>query len=414
EFAIWSGYFEARRRARDTRVLHKMTEAKGDGGEGLYVRPDLVKRDVEQLRQSHRKEAADSGFVRNEDQVSDSGADGYGSADVMMAMSVKELECCIRGTCKVQVQMRDGSSFVLDNVMYVLEIRQNLISLGTLEKEEVYTTMYEEWVAKHLDVAGIQQQNGLVEETNTTLLAKVCCFLIQSGLSKVFWAEDTTMSTYLVNRSPSSSIGFKAPVDMLGFSGWLASIKQGMLEPIKVKCIFLGYHEVAAVDKIYAHESLTFNNTVACEGRSILSLEGSLSGDRDVEKNDKWSCIYAVGSQEYQMVGLDITSADVGMLDKFDRGLQTDVHVFVDFYYAMGRSITVIGFMDPSHSSSLSSVSQNSVSSDVVDESCVPSGSSLSAFTEEIVAYETENDETHPVKRYARLKKKKKIDRRRR
>nr|GFB07689.1 retrovirus-related Pol polyprotein from transposon TNT 1-94 [Tanacetum cinerariifolium] len=175
EFHKLVGYFEARRRARDTRVLHKMTEAKGDGGEGLYVRPDLVKRDVEQLRQSHRKEAADS---------------------------------------------------------------------------EVYTTMYEEWVAKHLDVAGIQQQNGLVEETNTTLLAKVCCFLIQSGLSKVFWAEDTTMSTYLVNRSPSSSIGFKAPVDMLGFSGWLASIKQGMLEPIKVKCIFLGYHEGILGNKI--------------------------------------------------------------------------------------------------------------------------------------------------------------------
>nr|GEZ29685.1 hypothetical protein [Tanacetum cinerariifolium] len=36
---------------------------------------------------------------------------------------------------------------------------------------------------------------------------------------------------------------------------------------------------------------------------------------------------------------LDITSADVGMLDKFDRGLQTDVHVFVNFDYTMGRSI---------------------------------------------------------------------------
>nr|GFC71722.1 retrovirus-related Pol polyprotein from transposon TNT 1-94 [Tanacetum cinerariifolium] len=45
-----------------------------------------------------------------------------------------------------------------------------------------------------------QQQNGLVKETNVTLLAKVHCFLIQSGLSKVFWAEDTTMSTYLVNK----------------------------------------------------------------------------------------------------------------------------------------------------------------------------------------------------------------------
>ncbi|GKG01201.1 hypothetical protein Tco_0305906 [Tanacetum coccineum] len=73
-----------------------------------------------------------------------------------------------------------------------------------------------------------------------------------------------------------------------------------------------------------------------------MSLEGSLLGDYDVEKNGKWSCIYAVGSQEYQMVctRLDIASADVGMLDKFDRGLQTDVQVFVDFDYAMGRSIT--------------------------------------------------------------------------
>ncbi|GKF89043.1 hypothetical protein Tco_0263006 [Tanacetum coccineum] len=53
------------------------------------------------------------------------------------------------------------------------------------------------------------------------------------------------------------------------------------------------------------------------EGHSILSLEGSLSGDCDVENNGKWSCIYAVGSREYQMVytRLDIASADVGMLD---------------------------------------------------------------------------------------------------
>ncbi|GJT27879.1 hypothetical protein Tco_0908154 [Tanacetum coccineum] len=284
------------------------------------------------------------------------------------------------------------------------------------------------------------------------------------------------MSKYLVNRSPSSAIEFKTPIDMLG-GFWLAcSIKQGMLEPVKVKCIFLGYrkgilvnklwrfddvtskvvlyrnivfnesreykktfigsgvgmgsmqvlqgvefevepHEdhtfevephgnvdhvvgsqeeqtqdliyyhpardrehhstwelfsyrednneaafvVATVEKIYAHESLTFNNTVACEviskwkaglkddmdARSdvyVLSNgckkcsddsngyyweytpEGSLSGDCDVEKNGKWSCIYAVESQECQMVctGLDIASVDVGMLDKFDRGLQTD------------------------------------------------------------------------------------------
>ncbi|GKC73438.1 hypothetical protein Tco_1119321 [Tanacetum coccineum] len=72
------------------------------------------------------------------------------------------------------------------------------------------------------------------------------------------------------------------------------------------------------------------------------TLRGSLSGDCDVEKNGKWSCIYAVGSQEYQMVCTrpNIALADVGMLDGFDRGLQIYVQVFLDFDYAMGRSIT--------------------------------------------------------------------------
>nr|GEU48829.1 zinc finger, CCHC-type [Tanacetum cinerariifolium] len=235
----------------------------------------------------------------------------------------------------------------------------------------VYTTMYESEVAKHLDVAVIQQQNGLVKEKNVTLLAKVSCFLIQSA------------------------IGFKTLIDMLGFFGWLASTKQRMLEPVKVKCIFLRYRkgtlgtlqgvefevepqkdhtfevephgnadhvvgsqEVQTQDLICYHltrdieqhsswELFNYREDIACkviskwkaglkddmdarsyvyvlskdarltsglprvcwikqkemyltllEGHSILSLKGSLSGDYDVEKN--------------------------GMLDKFDRGLQTD------------------------------------------------------------------------------------------
>ncbi|PWA94725.1 zinc finger, CCHC-type [Artemisia annua] len=53
-------------------------------------------------------------------------------------------------------------------------------------------------------------------------------------------------------------------------------------------------------------------------GHSTLSLEGSLSGNRDEEKKSKGSCIYAVGSHKYQVVCMrpDITSADVGMLDR--------------------------------------------------------------------------------------------------
>ncbi|GJR99472.1 hypothetical protein Tco_0315981 [Tanacetum coccineum] len=378
-----------------SRELQKMTKAKGDGGEGLYVRGDLVIEIWSMVQivrdQSLRTEAADSAMGVEEllEWIMYSGGsyhityrrdylvdfEEYDSGNILLSDG---RECLVQGTCKVQVQMADGSSFVLDNVR----------STQQCTKSEI---------AKHLGVAGLQQQNGLVEETNMTLLAKVRYFLIQSGLSKVLWAEDTTI------------------------------IKQGMLKPVKVKCIFLGYRKgivgnklwrlddvtskvvlyrnmgfnesreykktfigsgvvgsqevqthdliyyhsahdreqhsvwelfsyrednnentfaVAAVVKTYAHESLTFNDTVACEviskwktglkeemdarsdvfyngklvqtlldGHFILSLEGSLSGDCDVEKNGKWSCIYVVGSQEYQVVctRLDIASAAVAL-----------------------------------------------------------------------------------------------------
>ncbi|GJR33661.1 protein FAR1-related sequence 5 [Tanacetum coccineum] len=55
--------------------------------------------------------------------------------------------------------------------------------------------------------------------------------------------------------------------------------------------------------------------------------------------------------------------------------------------------------MDSSHSSARSSVSHNYVSSDVVVESFVPSGTVLNAFTEEIVAYENDSNETRAVKK---------------
>ncbi|GJX48306.1 hypothetical protein Tco_0273496, partial [Tanacetum coccineum] len=397
----------------NSRKLQKMTEAKGDGGEGFYVSGRSGQRDMEQMdcpRYNHKKS---EGFVKN-DQVSSYGAMGnamYGE------------------TCKVQVQIRDRLSFVLDNVRIKVKKGSLMVLSGTRRSICVYTLdgqaltrntlkgrkqlgeYQTRWKIKTGNVLDSYNQRS----TQQCMKSGVAKHLGVSGLSKVFWAEDTTMSTYLVNRSPSSVIGFKTPIDMLGFFGWLASIKQGMLEPVvlyrnmgfnesgEYKKTFIGsgvaglqevqtqdliyYHPardreqhsawelfsyredsneaaftVAKAEKIYAHESLTFNNTVACEvisqwkaglkddmdARSdvyvlsngyrkcsddndaeiwvtkglLVKAKGNVlgmeivrdqSGDCDVEKNGKWSCIYAVGSQEYQMVctRLDIASADV-------------------------------------------------------------------------------------------------------
>ncbi|GJZ97640.1 zinc finger, CCHC-type containing protein, partial [Tanacetum coccineum] len=94
-------------------------------------------------RYNHKKS---QGFVRNEDQVSSFGVDGYDSADVMM-FDFEEYdggnillgdgkECCVHETCKVQLHIRDGKF-----VRYVPKLRRNLISLRTLEKESFIMKM---------------------------------------------------------------------------------------------------------------------------------------------------------------------------------------------------------------------------------------------------------------------------------
>ncbi|GKC82710.1 hypothetical protein Tco_1138427, partial [Tanacetum coccineum] len=159
------------------------------------------------------------------------------------------------------------------------------------------------------------------EKTNTDCLVKEQEKEYQTG-----WKIKTRNVLDSCNqRSPLSMIGFKKPIDMMGFFGWFASIEQGMLEPVKVKCIFLRCREgsvqvlqgvefevkpqedhtfevephrnvdhvvehsneaafaVAAVDKIYAHELLSFNNTVACE--VIFKWETGLKDDMDARSD---------------------------------------------------------------------------------------------------------------------------------
>lgn len=110
-------------------------------------------------------------------------------------------------------------------------------------------------IARHLTVPGTPQQNGLVERMNRTLLNKVRCMIISSGLSKAFWAEAVSTAAYLVNRSPSTALNMKTPMEawtgqkqdysnlrVFGSVAY-AHINQGKLEPRAEKCIMLGYPE---------------------------------------------------------------------------------------------------------------------------------------------------------------------------
>nr|GEW95434.1 hypothetical protein [Tanacetum cinerariifolium] len=287
-------------------------------------------------------------------------------------------------------------------------------------------------VAKHLGVARIQQQNGLVDETNVTFFAKVVLYR-NMGFNKSEEYKKTFIGFGVGTGSMQVLHGFKFEVEPLGdhtfevepqenvdqgaglqevqtqdliyyqlardreqhlacelfgyreysnevISKWKAELKDDMdarsdvyvLSNSCMKCsddidgyyweytpgmfihLFLYIDDMVfscgckaeiwatkgLLDKAKGNvlgmkiardhsgytsrvsQSRSYNRKLVqtlLERHFILSLKGSLSRDCDVEKND------------------------VGMLDGFDRGLQTYVHVFMDFDFAMGRSITRSG-----------------------------------------------------------------------
>nr|GEX28851.1 zinc finger, CCHC-type [Tanacetum cinerariifolium] len=187
-----------------------------------------------------------------------------------------------KGTCKVQVQMRDESSFVLDNVRYVLELRRNLISLGTLEKGGFTVKMQSAKIKE-----AVRRISDLVEDQD----------MEQHSARKLFrYREDTNEAAFAV----------------------------------------------AVAKKIYAHKSLNFNDTVVCE--VIFKWKTGLKEEIDARSDVE----YASDKAKINILGMEIVRdqsayTNVGMLDGFDRELQTYVHGFVDFNYAMGRLIDVMG-----------------------------------------------------------------------
>ncbi|GJX12328.1 hypothetical protein Tco_1097203 [Tanacetum coccineum] len=266
-------------------------------------------------RYNHKKS---QGFVRNEDHVSGSRADGYDSVDIMMVMSVEQLLDWI---------MDSGGSY------HMTYIRGYLFDFEEYDSDNILLGDGMEYRSGKIKVrkgslvllSGTRRANCVYTLDGQIVTRKTLKGRKQLGEYQTEWKiKKSNVLDSCNQRSPLSAIGFKTPVDMLGFFGWLVSMKQGMLEPVKVKCIFLGYHKgtglmhvlhgfefevelqedhafeveplrnvgqgaVAAVDKIYAHESLTFNNIVTC--KVISKWKAGLKDDIDARSKcaESWA-----------------------------------------------------------------------------------------------------------------------------
>ncbi|GKB87681.1 hypothetical protein Tco_0959953 [Tanacetum coccineum] len=339
------------------RELQKMAEAKGDGGEGLYSEEHL-KRDCPSY--NHKKS---QGFVMNEDQVSASGAEGYDNADVMMAMSVEELldwimdsggsyhitymrdylvdfeeydgdnillgdgrECHVCGTGKVQVQMRDWSSFVLDNV-------RNMCFNESGEYKKTF-------IGSGIGTGSMQVLQGV--EFEDLIYYHPSCDREQHSAWELFsYREDSNKAAFVVATIEKiyahESLNFNNTVAYEVISKWKAGLKDDMDSRSDVYVLNNGCRKCSDDNDIYYWEYTPGSELVHySKGVTVQVLqqkvgtyfvggtlfycrcEGSLSGESCCENRlvlPLMVMYYAVGKpRQYQMVctRLNIASADVG------------------------------------------------------------------------------------------------------
>ncbi|MBW0581113.1 hypothetical protein O181_120828, partial [Austropuccinia psidii MF-1] len=56
------------------------------------------------------------------------------------------------------------------------------------------------------------QQNPVAERANRSLLEKIRVLLLDYQVPTEWWGEACAMATYLLNRTPVSSLGFQPPI----------------------------------------------------------------------------------------------------------------------------------------------------------------------------------------------------------
>nr|GEW32089.1 retrovirus-related Pol polyprotein from transposon TNT 1-94 [Tanacetum cinerariifolium] len=241
----------------NSRELQKMTNAKGDGGKGLYVRRRSGQRDMEQGTDSTTYPVLEL----------------MGMIDVMMAMSVEELLDWIidsRGSYRITYKIDylfDFEEYDGDDVTSNVVLYKNI---GFNESGEYKKT----FVGSGVDTGSVHVLQGVKFEVEPL--------------------EDHTFEV-----EPYANVD---------------------------------HIVVVTVDKIYAHDSLTFNNIGACE--VISKWKARLKDDTDARSDvEIWATKGLLDKAKGNVLGMEIVK------DQSDRR----TCFFVNFDYAMGRLITIMG-----------------------------------------------------------------------
>ena len=137
---------------------------------------------------------------------------------------------------------------------------------------------------------------------NITLEEKARCMRLNAGLPKVFWAETVNTVSFIINRSPSSTIDFKIPEEV--WSGrpiiysslkifgcpvyvHVQSEKRSKLDSKLRKCVFLGFEKGVKGYKVWdpiSKKMISSRDVIFDEAFMLKQNEAGICDDSPQEK----------------------------------------------------------------------------------------------------------------------------------
>ncbi|GJU21576.1 retrovirus-related pol polyprotein from transposon TNT 1-94 [Tanacetum coccineum] len=127
---------------------------------------------------------------------------------------------------------------------------------GEYTSDEFDTFCRQEGIKRQFTTAYTPQQNRVAEQMNRTLLERARAMLATASLGKSLWAKAVNNACYVINRSPSTAVELKTPMEMWTgkpvnysdlyiFRSLVYEIyntqETTKLDPKSKKCLFLGY-----------------------------------------------------------------------------------------------------------------------------------------------------------------------------
>jgi hypothetical protein len=165
---------------------------------------------------------------------------------------------------------------------------------GEYTSDEFDNFCQHEGIKRQFTTAYTPQQNGVAERMNKTLLERTRAMLKAAGLGKSFWAEAVNTACYVINRSPSTAIELKTPMEMwtgkpsdysqLHIFGSPVYVMYNTQEVSKLdsksrKYVFLGYADGVKGYRLWdptAHKVVINRDVIFAEGKMQMEEHNSI------------------------------------------------------------------------------------------------------------------------------------------